>query len=92
MVPAIWDRTWTRTAPSNGALGGRRKEGRTAEVQRLAEEMVAAFETQEVHREALAEFLLFQEAAGREEVTAGLVRELAAYLASARSNPELRFR
>jgi len=68
------------------------KEGRTAEVQRLAEAMVAAFETQQVHREALAALLLFQEAAGREEVTAGLVRELAAYLASARSNPELRFR
>jgi len=60
------------------------------EVQR--EEMVSAFETQEVHREALAALLLFQEAAGREEVTAGLVRELITYLASARSNPELRFR
>ncbi len=68
------------------------QEGRTAEVQRLAEEMVTAFETQDVHREALAALRLFQEAARREEVTDVLVRELATYLASVRSNPELRFR
>ncbi|MEA2602658.1 MAG: hypothetical protein QOF89_3650 [Acidobacteriota bacterium] len=30
------------------------KEGRTADIQRLVEEVVAAFETQDVHREALA--------------------------------------
>jgi tetratricopeptide (TPR) repeat protein len=67
------------------------KEGRTAEVQRLAEEMVAAFEAQEVHREALAALRLFQDAARREEVTDRQVRDLAAYLASARRNlPEPR--
>jgi len=58
-----------------------------AEVQRLAEEMVAAFESQEVHREALAALRLFQEAARREEITESVVRDLFTYLASARSDP-----
>jgi hypothetical protein len=60
------------------------KEGRTAEVQPLAAEMVALFEAQEVHREALAAVLLFQEAAQREEVTVGMVREVAGRLETAR--------
>jgi hypothetical protein len=65
------------------------KEGRTADVQRLAGEMVAIFAAQDVHREATAALLLFQEAARREEVTAGLVRELALYLEAARVDPGL---
>jgi tetratricopeptide (TPR) repeat protein len=60
------------------------KEGRTADVLPLAEEMAALFEAQDVHREALAAVLLFQEAARRDEVTAGMVRELAARLETAR--------
>ncbi len=56
------------------------KEGRTAEVLRIAEEMVALFEAQAVHREALAAFRLFLEAARREEVTAELVLEIGARL------------
>ena len=60
------------------------KEGRTADVLPLAEEMAALFEARDVHREALAAVLLFQEAAERDEVTAGMVRELAARLETAR--------
>jgi tetratricopeptide (TPR) repeat protein len=60
------------------------KEGRTADVLPLAEEMAALFESRDVHREALAAVLLFQEAAERDEVTAGMVRELAARLETAR--------
>jgi tetratricopeptide (TPR) repeat protein len=60
------------------------KEGRTADVLPLAEEMVKLFEAQDVHREALAAVLLFQEAARREEVTAGMVRELAGRLETVR--------
>ncbi len=60
------------------------KEGRTAEVLPIAEEMVTLFEAQDVHREALAAVLLFQEAAQREEVTAGMVRELAGRLETVR--------
>ncbi len=64
------------------------KEGRTADVLPLAEEMAALFEAQDVHREALAAVLLFQEAARRDEVTAGMVRELAARLETARRGGE----
>jgi|GEM_PF-3070878 len=46
--------------------------------------MAALFEARDVHREALAAVLLFQEAAERDEVTAGMVRELAARLETAR--------
>jgi tetratricopeptide (TPR) repeat protein len=60
------------------------REGRAADVLPLAEEMAALFGAQEVHREALAAVLLFQEAARREEVTAGMVRELAGRLETAR--------
>lgn len=52
------------------------KEGRTGDVRRLAEEMVALFEAQDVHREAMAAVLLFRDAALREEVTAALVGEV----------------
>ncbi len=60
------------------------KDGRTAEVLRIAEETVALFEAQDVHREALAALRLFLEAAQREEVTAELVLEIGARLEAAR--------
>jgi len=68
------------------------QEGRTGEVRRVAEEMVPVFSAQDVHREATAALLLFQDAARREAVTAEMVREVGAYLEAARGNPELRFR
>ncbi|HEY2291413.1 MAG TPA: hypothetical protein VGM86_11990 [Thermoanaerobaculia bacterium] len=67
------------------------KEGRTGEVQRIAAEMHTLFDAQEIHREAAAALLLFQEAAEREALTAEWVEDLTAYLKRARENPELRF-
>jgi hypothetical protein len=61
------------------------EEGRASDVLPLAAEMVALFEAQDVHREALAAILLFQEAAQRQEITAAMVRELAGRLETARS-------
>jgi len=58
-------------------------EGRTGEVRRVAAEMHTLFDAQEIHREAAAALLLFQEAAERESLTA--------YLKRARENLELRF-
>ncbi len=55
-------------------------QDRTAEVKRLAEEMVPIFMAQDVHREATAALLLFQEAARREAVSAAMLTELLAYL------------
>jgi tetratricopeptide (TPR) repeat protein len=67
------------------------RQGRTAEVKRLAEEMIPIFQAQDVHREALAALRLFQEAARREEVTTEQVRKLVKYLQEARNDPGRRF-
>jgi tetratricopeptide (TPR) repeat protein len=67
------------------------KEGRTADVQRVAEEMLPIFQAQDVHREALAALQLFQEAARQQELTIGKALEVAAYLREARTEPGMRF-
>lgn len=54
--------------------------------------MYPIFHAQDVHREALAALVIFQEAARREELTLQKAREIAAYLREARGNPGLRFR
>lgn len=67
------------------------KEGRMADVQRVAEEMLPIFQAQDVHREALAALRLFQEAVRRQELTMERALEVAAYLREARGEPGLRF-
>lgn len=67
------------------------RQGRTADLRRMAEEMYPIFHAQDVHREALAALVIFQEAARREELTLQKAREIAAYLREARGNPGLRF-
>lgn len=56
------------------------KEGRTAEVRELADDMVTVFRDHAVAREALAALLLFRETARRETATAELARAVAASL------------
>jgi tetratricopeptide (TPR) repeat protein len=51
------------------------REGRLEDVKRLAEEIVPIFEAGDVHREALAALMLFQEAARRKSLTAKPTRE-----------------
>jgi len=68
------------------------RQRRTAELKTLAKEMLPIFRSQEVHREALAALVLFQEAIREESITTAFVRELAAYLDEARRDPGLRFR
>lgn len=60
------------------------QQGRTAELRRLAAEILPVFESRDVHREAMAALLLFQNAAEEERLTVELVRNLAAYLARER--------
>ncbi len=67
------------------------EEGRRVDVQRLAGEMQPIFEAADVHPEATAALLLFQEAARQQAVTVEMVEELAAYLERARENPDLHF-
>ena len=67
------------------------QEGRTAEVRDLAREMIPIFHAQDIHREALAALAVFQAAAALDAATVELAREVEAFLARARRNPELRF-
>jgi tetratricopeptide (TPR) repeat protein len=67
------------------------QEGRTAEVRKLAAEMVKTFREQGVHREALAAVRLFQRAADQERASVELARRLADYLRRARHDEGLRF-
>ena len=61
-----------------------REVARFADIKLLAGQMVEIFKAQKVDREALAAVLLFQEAAEKEQVTAGLVRRLQEQLSNAR--------
>lgn len=53
--------------------------------------MLPVFEAQDVHREAFAALILFQEAAHAEQVTVAFLQELTTYLQAARTDPELTF-
>jgi tetratricopeptide (TPR) repeat protein len=66
-------------------------EGRVAEVKTLARELAVVFDSQGVHREALAALRLFQKAAEQENATAELARRMLDYLFRARHEPGLRF-
>lgn len=67
------------------------EQGRTAELKQVAEEIVPIFESQDVHREAAAALMLFQDAVRAEQVTLGYVLELSRYLQRARLDPRLQF-
>jgi hypothetical protein len=67
------------------------EEGRLAEVQELAVEMLNIFYMLQVQREATAALLLFRDATANGTVSVELVRRLQDYLSKARTNPELRF-
>lgn len=66
-------------------------QGRTAEVRRLAEEALPVLLAQDIHREAMAALIAFQQATEIERATPRMVQQVAAYLYRARNNPELRF-
>lgn len=68
------------------------RQGRTADVKRLAAEMLPVFQSFEIHREALAALIVFQKAAEMEQLSVGLVEEVTTFLQRARTNPSLRFR
>lgn len=67
------------------------EQGRTAELEQVAEEIVPIFESQDVHREAVAALMLFRDAVQAEQVTLGYVVELSRYLQRARLDPKLQF-
>lgn len=56
------------------------QQGRSRELKRLALESMAVFESREIHREAMATLLMFQEACRDELLTTELARQLASLL------------
>ena len=64
------------------------RQNRTAAVKELAEEMREIFTAGDIHREATAALVLFQEAASRETLTAELIEDMTVYLKRSRGNPE----
>jgi tetratricopeptide (TPR) repeat protein len=56
------------------------QRGATQELKRLAAEIMPAFESREVHREAMAALIMFQNACEEERLTVKLARHLAAFL------------
>jgi tetratricopeptide (TPR) repeat protein len=67
------------------------QQGRATEMRRLAEEMLAFFESREILPTAMAAFLVFCNAARMEQAGLALVQEVAAFLKQARHAPDLRF-
>ena len=65
--------------------------GQTAEVKALVREMYPVFRSQDVHRQAIAALVLFEQAVTTEAATVALARDVGRYLARARNNPYLRF-
>lgn len=66
-------------------------QGRTAEVRMLAPILAEAFESDDVHPEALAALQLFHEAVERDTATAELARRVLRFLFRARCDQGLRF-
>jgi hypothetical protein len=67
-------------------------QGKYKEAERLYHQALKVFEAQDVHREAAAALMLFQDAVRTEQVTLGYVLELTRYLQRARLDPALQFR
>lgn len=61
------------------------RQGRTADVQRLAREMMPIFESGQIHREALAVLTLFRQAVERETITVESLRKFIVRLRKAPS-------
>jgi|CXWL01.1.fsa_nt_gi tetratricopeptide (TPR) repeat protein len=67
------------------------EQGRSGEVQELAVGLMSSFAALGIHREALAAWRLFAEAAAKERATVDLARRLARYLGLARRDPKHTF-
>jgi len=66
-------------------------QSRTGEMRRLAEEMLPIFQSRDVHREAVAALIVFQQAVRMEKLSSDLLDEIRSFLRSARTDPKLRF-
>ena len=62
------------------------------QMQRLAEEMLPIFQSQRIHREAVAALIVFREAVAMREASVTLIRDVSRFLRAAQSDRSLRFR
>jgi hypothetical protein len=60
-------------------------------MRRLAEEMLPIFRSRDIHREAIAALIVFQQAVRMEKLSTGLLDEIRSFLQRARTDPKLRF-
>ena len=67
------------------------QQGRSAELKRLAAEMVPIFASRQIHREALAALAFLQRAVETERAGLEVVEKVAGYLRKARYAPDLAF-
>lgn len=67
------------------------RQGRSTEVKQLAGELHELFSGGQIHQEAMAALLLFEDEARRGTLTPDLIEDLAAYLKAARDRPSFRF-
>lgn len=66
-------------------------QSRPLEMRRLAEEMLPIFQSRDIHREAIAALIVFQQAVRVEKLSRGLLDEIRSFLRQARTDPKLRF-
>jgi len=66
-------------------------QGRTADVRRLANEMLEVFRSRKIHREAMSALNFLQRAASAERAELVLVREVGSFFRKARNQPDLQF-
>jgi tetratricopeptide (TPR) repeat protein len=66
-------------------------QSRTEEMRRLAEEMLPVFRSRDIHREAIAALIVFQQAVRMEKLSSSLLEEIRTFLGRARTDPKLRF-
>ena len=67
------------------------REGRTADLKRLAQEMLPIFSSLQIHREALVALTFLRKALVAEQASCELVSRVAKYLRRAKHDPGLRF-
>ena len=68
------------------------RQGRTSELRALVEDAVPIFASQDIHQEAAAALVLFEQAVRHDILTAAFVQEVTRYLRVARNDPSLPFR
>jgi hypothetical protein len=66
-------------------------QGRAGEMRRVAEEMLPIFRSPDLHREAIAALIVFQQAVRMERASTDFLREIRYYLERARKDHRLRF-